>query len=173
MQVTSLAQEKHPAVTEHLQALADGPGRVVATMNSYMVNGCLFRTKDSEMERETQNSGIVVLGENDLEYYGLLREVIEVQYTGGNRVTLFMCDWWDVHSHGRGITKDCFEFISVNIGKVLGNDPYVLASQVGQVYYVQDVAKPNWKVVVKANPRNFYDVPEILVQDSIGETTKV
>lgn len=167
--MTSLSKENHPSSTSHIRALADGPNRLVASVNCYMVNGSMFRTRDSEMERETQNSGIVVVGENALDYYGLLREIIEVQYTGGNRVTLFKCDWWDVHSHGRGIIKDCFDFISVNTGRVLSNDPYVLASQVGQVYYVEDVAKPNWKVIVRANPRNYYDVPENVVEDGVGK----
>jgi hypothetical protein len=52
---------------------------------------------------------------------------------------------------------------------VLSNDPYVLASQVGQVYYVEDIAKPNWKVIVRANPRNYYDVPENVVEDGVGK----
>jgi len=39
------------------------------------------------------------------------------------------------------------------------NEPYVLTSQVEQVYYVRDHLHQNWQVVVKMNPQNFYDIP--------------
>uniref|UniRef100_A0A803N5K4 Transposase-associated domain-containing protein n=1 Tax=Chenopodium quinoa TaxID=63459 RepID=A0A803N5K4_CHEQI len=162
--VTILSKDNHPSATTNLRALAQGPDRAVISVNGYMVNGFMFRAKDSERGRETQNSGIVVNGEtgsSTLDYYGLLQEIIEVQYLGGNRVTLFKCDWWDVHSHGRGINSDCFNFISVITSKLLANDPYILATQAHQVFYVNDVLKPNWKVIVKTTPRNSYDVPEL------------
>ena len=155
--------ENHPDVNKHLLALAHGPHRAVTTINGHMVNGFMFRTRDSESNKETQNSGVVVMGEvglSNIEHYGLLREIIEVQYVGGNRVILFKCDWWDVHTPGQGIIIDRFNFVSINPTKKLINDPYVLASQVGQVFYVDDVVKPNWKTIVKTQPRNFYDVPE-------------
>ncbi|KAL2904452.1 Cystathionine beta-lyase MetC [Bienertia sinuspersici] len=103
------------------------------------------------------------MGENgtpNLDYYGILQEVIEVQYVRGNHIVLFKCDWWDVHSQGWETVTDCFNFISIDSGKRLVNDPYVLASQARQVFYVEDVTKSNWKMVVKIKPRNFYDVPE-------------
>lgn len=159
-----MSKRKHPSATNNLISLAQGPDRAVVSVNGYMVNGSMYRTKDSERGRETQNSGVVVKGESgasNLEYYGLLQEIIEVQYIGGNRVILFKCDWWDVHTQGRGIITDSFEFVSVNTSKVLANDPYILASQAQQVFYVDDVVKPNWKVVVKTTPRNSYDVPEL------------
>lgn len=159
--------ENQLGATSNLLGLAQGPDRVVTSVDGYMVNGSMFRTKDSEMVRDTQNSGVVVMGENDREYYGVLRDIIEVQYIGGNRVILFKCDWWDVHSPGRGILTDCFKVISINTEKVLLTDPYVLACQVGQVFYVDDVVKPNWKVVVKTTPRNFFDVPEKNDEDRV------
>ncbi|XP_021737010.1 uncharacterized protein LOC110703515 [Chenopodium quinoa] len=102
--VTILSKENHSSATTNLRALAQGPDRAVISLTGYMANGFMFRTKDSERTRETQNSGIVVNGESGsstLNYYGLLQEIIEVQYIGGNRVTLFKCDWWDVHSWSR------------------------------------------------------------------------
>ena len=38
------------------------------------------------------------------------------------------------------------------------NEPFVLASQVEQVYYVRDHMHHNWQLVVKINPHNFYDI---------------
>ena len=35
----------------------------------------------------------------------------------------------------------------------------MLASQVDQVYYVRDHMHQDCRVVIKMNPRNFYDIP--------------
>ena len=43
-------------------------------------------------------------------YYGVLTDVIELHYLGGNRVILFTYDWWDVINSGRGIKKDEYGF---------------------------------------------------------------
>uniref|UniRef100_A0A803MYW9 Uncharacterized protein n=1 Tax=Chenopodium quinoa TaxID=63459 RepID=A0A803MYW9_CHEQI len=83
MAVTILSKENHPSATTNLRALAQGLDRAVISLNGYMANGFMFRTKDSERTRETQNSGIVVNGDcgsSTLNYYGLLQEIIEVQY---------------------------------------------------------------------------------------------
>lgn len=39
-----------------------------------------------------------------------------------------------------------------------------MASQVGQVYYVRAHNEPNWRIVIKTIPRNFYNFP--IVDDS-------
>nr|GMD93098.1 Transposon, En/Spm-like protein [Ipomoea batatas] len=39
------------------------------------------------------------------------------------------------------------------------------ASQAEQVYYVSDIKEPNWHVVVKTKPRDFYDLPDDVVED--------
>jgi hypothetical protein len=38
------------------------------------------------------------------------------------------------------------------------DDPYVLSSQVSQIYYVHDDKNPDWCCVVRTKPRNVYDV---------------
>ena len=38
------------------------------------------------------------------------------------------------------------------------NEPYVLASQVSQVFYVKNVRHKDWAVVVKTKPREVFDV---------------
>nr|GMD70641.1 transposon protein, putative, CACTA, En/Spm sub-class [Ipomoea batatas] len=74
-------------------------------------------------------------------------------------------DWWDVY-HKTGFKVDKFGFPMVNITRKLQTDePYVLASQAEQVYYVSDIKEPNWHVVVKTKPRDFYDLPDDVVED--------
>ena len=45
------------------------------------------------------------------------------------------------------------------------NEPYVLAIQAEQVYYVNDTKEPNWKVLVKTRSRDLYDLPLEDIED--------
>ncbi|VFQ65998.1 unnamed protein product [Cuscuta campestris] len=95
------------------------------------------------------------------DFYGVLNEVVELEYDSKHKVVLFKCEWYDVFAENLGIKADTFGINSVNISRYLKtNEPYVLASQVQQVYYVNDHAHRNWRVVLKTNPHSFYDVPE-------------
>jgi hypothetical protein len=53
------------------------------------------------------------------------------------------------------------------------NEPYVLASQAEQVYYVKDTKDPNWMVVVKTKPRDFYDMPEETTNEACQENEEI
>lgn len=137
-----------------------------------MVNGYRFHTKDRERERKTQNSGIVVKGQhgnNIIDFYGVINEIIEVKYwLGKKRVLIFKCDWWKVDDvSGMQIDKD-WGITSVNSSRKWYEDqPYVLPDHVQQVFYVEDMKLgKNWYVVEKFNPRNSYDIPE---QQDLGE----
>ena len=76
-------------------SLARGPERHVTSYSGYFVNGFRFHTKQREDSKRTQNSGVVVKGEfqsSNIPYYGSLTDIIELRYTEGIRVVLFMCD---------------------------------------------------------------------------------
>ena len=91
--------------------------------------------------------------EEDIDYYGVLTDIIELDYYENDKVVLFRCDWADVTS-GRGVTKDEFGFIVVkflrliHIGEHISHDPYVFSSQVKQVFYSQDPRKEGYYVIV-------------------------
>ena len=38
------------------------------------------------------------------------------------------------------------------------HEPYVLATQVEQVYYVNNTKESNWKILVMTKPRDLYDL---------------
>lgn len=97
---------------------------------------------------------------SDKEYYGVLKDIFEVVYPGGNRAFVFKCAWYDVQHHGRGYKVDDHGLITVNNKLSLKTDEvYVLESQVEQVFYVQDPKNQDWKFVVKTLPRDLYDMP--------------
>nr|GMC96209.1 hypothetical protein CCACVL1_09462 [Ipomoea batatas] len=137
---------------------AYGPDRRIYRYKSILINGWRFNTKDRDLQLKSQNSGILVKGDADT-------DIIQLNYQGGNNVILFKADWWDVY-HKTGFKVDNFGFSMVNITRKLQTDePYVLASQAEQVYYVSDIKEPNWHVVVKTKPRDFYDLPDDVVED--------
>ena len=56
------------------------------------------------------------------------------------RVTLFKCNWYDPTRHGcRSGTRvhECYQIVDIHINRSYGKyDPFVLASQATQVYYM-------------------------------------
>ena len=117
---------------------------------------------------------MIVKGDDETrnqDYYGVLTDIIQLDYFGDNNVFLFKCDWWVVGKDGRGIQTDKHNYTSVNLAKKWNtNEPFVLASQAEQVFYVKDSKLGNnWQVVVKTQPRDLYDVPEDEDEESIGD----
>ncbi|KAG8489399.1 hypothetical protein CXB51_017849 [Gossypium anomalum] len=136
-----------------------------------------FHTKYRERMRRTQNCGVVVNSsitsyasardsnpvEGNVEYYGLLTDIIELDYYGRWKVILFRCDWANVNT-ARGIKKDQFGFTMVNFsrlihtGQQLMDEPYVFSSQVKQVFYSKDPTDEGWYVVLRNTPRDLFDM---------------
>lgn len=156
-------KENNPQVNEGLLSLARGPFDGVQRFTGYVVNGFRFHTKELEGKRSKQNSGILVkgmMGNKKIDYYGVLKEIIELQYFKGKRIVLFKCDWWDVDHIGKGVKKDKHGFVSVNPSrKLVTDEPFVLASQVEQVFYVRDGFNVDWLIALKGHSENFYDFP--------------
>ncbi|KAK5803102.1 hypothetical protein PVK06_030743 [Gossypium arboreum] len=145
--------------------------------SAFLINGYRFQTKYRERMRRTQNCGIVIKSsitsyasardnnpvEGNVEYYGLLTDIIELDYYGRWKVVLFRCDWADVNTT-RGIKKDQFGFTMVNLshlihtGQQLMDETYVFSSQVKQVFYSKDPTDEGWHVVLRNTPRDLFDM---------------
>ncbi|KAK5826123.1 hypothetical protein PVK06_021033 [Gossypium arboreum] len=139
---------------DEVKWLSQGPNRVVKRYSGFIMNGFRFHTKYRERLRRTQNCGVVVNSlitsyasardstpvEGNVEYYGLLTDIIELDYYGKWKVVLFLCEWADANI-ARGIKNDQFGFTMVNFsrlihtGEHLIDEPYVFSSQVKQVFY--------------------------------------
>ncbi|KAH0669860.1 hypothetical protein KY289_024353 [Solanum tuberosum] len=149
--------------TDELISLAVGPEPLVHRYSIFMVNG--FRFQKKELVRKIQNSGVLVRGDDsdsNKEYYGVLEDIFELRYVGNRKVHLFKCHWWDVACLGRGYKIDKYGFTSVNTHCALNtNEPFVLASQSEQVFYLKDMVDKDCLVVVKKNPRDLFNMPEV------------
>lgn len=159
--------------------MASGPSEFVRKYRGYIVNGFRFQTKDIEKKRKTQNSGVMLeaitnsfssVRDNNpivghVTYYGVLKDIIELEYAVGKKVVLFKCDWV---SNGSRKKEDENGFTLVNLARMkCDKEPFILASQAQQVFYVKDHVRKGWKVVIKTKARDSYDMDEQTCLDDI------
>lgn len=161
-------------VSDEIKCLSLGPLKDAVRFNTYIVSGFRFRTKRLDKGKKTQNRGVFIKAEQmsyssrkdknpivgDITYYGELTDIIEVQYLNGMKFVLFKCDWVE---NRMGTKVDEFNYTLVNFKHLKykddreSNEPFILASQAEQVFYVQDPIDTDWHVVVPMTPRDQFD----------------
>nr|XP_027122350.1 uncharacterized protein LOC113739326 [Coffea arabica] len=184
-----LIEEGHPQVPQHLKERLHSenfacPYVVGIQHDKYVVNGFRFHTNEVEKKRKTQNSSVTVNGTtssfasirdqnlvlSELVYFGVLKNVVELIY-GGRRVVLFECDW---KSNGSRMKQDADGFTVVNFANVRPHvEPFILASQASQVFYVEDPTDKDWQVVISTTARDGYNMGttmdvETYLQSDVG-----
>jgi hypothetical protein len=164
-----------------LSLLSLGLERKVKCYNGYFFNGYVFHTEEYEHERKTYNNGVCIKGftssEFEINYYGKLEEVVELQYhSEQNTVFLFKCYWYDTTD--REIRVDPhYGLVEINSKARLRNinDVLVFAKQCQQVYYTytssfrKDRSRVDWLSVLKTKPRGRVEV----VQDENEDTSVI
>ncbi|XP_004305751.1 PREDICTED: uncharacterized protein LOC101310148 [Fragaria vesca subsp. vesca] len=122
------------------------------------VNSVKFVTLQRDEGRKTQNYGVMAQGESDQPYYRVLLTVVELLYGNRMPIVLFKCKWFITDPNVSTSTKMDHGLLSVNTNTSwYENDPFILATQAKQVFYLDD---PNggagWKVVNVMSHRNIY-----------------
>nr|KYP59337.1 hypothetical protein KK1_014770 [Cajanus cajan] len=168
-------QQSSTLVTEDIKLLSRGPLQMARRYSGYIVNGVRFHTKKRERCLKSQNNGIVVTvktrsyassrdkhpKEGEINYYGGLTYIIQLDYLGIYKVILFKCDWVDIN---RGCKTDNFGMTLVNFkclqhsGDDICDDPFIFASQAKKVFYVENERQSDWLVIVHAKARDIYDL---------------
>src|SRR3954467_8503196 len=126
---------------------------------AYDINGYTFYTEEKDMKSDYQNSGVTMesyTGNDKDRYYGRIEEIWELSYAG-EKVPMFRVRW------AKSVLKEDRYFTTMVIpeakSKSAGasvtakNEPWVLASQVDQCFYITDPSKPS-HVVVRRGKRN-------------------
>lgn len=162
-------------LSDEIIKLAAGPTRRATRFSGYKINGFKFRTKSTDISKVTNHSGVCLEvnlrsyaskkdknpSSGDVTFYGVLTDIIQLDYTCGTEYVLFKCDWVDIN---RGKREDEFKMTSVNFNHLLYRDnkltdePFILASQARQVIYVQDPVDQEWHVALKMNCRELFDL---------------
>jgi len=155
-----------PAI-DHFKVLAQKPMRWAWRHPGYFVNGYKFHTLTHGRNRTTHNSGVCVRGscysEYEVDYYGLLDEVLEIEYHGYGLgrcvVPIFRCTWFDTVNGVRVDPKHNLVDVK-HRSRLRSDDPFILASQAEQVYYVPYPSNSlkDWWSVVKTKPRGVYEL---------------
>nr|GFA53215.1 hypothetical protein [Tanacetum cinerariifolium] len=136
----------------------------------------LFPNKDMKEEfpdcrderRITQNSGICSPGPDGEMYYSHLQEILEFKYLLF-KVVLFRVKWFDTRNKGRKVKRLVLRNNMTQIdtrAESFKDDQYILVTQVKQVFYLEDNAKPYWRVVEHVNHKKFFDGGVIVVEDN-------
>lgn len=151
-----------------MSSLARGPTRTAKQFSGYAINGFRFHTRKRDDDCTTQNSGVFVSATTtsfasakdqkpiigDVNYYGRIEEIIEFDYWGAFTAVLFRCSWYKEE-------KDNYGFTVVNFSKLCQkNDPYIMASQVQQVFYIKDPVDNRLHYVIKKLPKEWCDISE-------------
>ncbi|GKC54027.1 zinc finger, CCHC-type containing protein [Tanacetum coccineum] len=136
------------------------------SVNACVVDGVRYVVQSRDERRTTQNSGICAPGPDGKMSYGQLQEILEFKYLSF-KVALFRVKWFDTRNNGR-VKKLTFRNGMTQIigsGEWWKNDQYILATQVKQVFYLEDPAKPNVKVVEHVNHKKFFNRGVIVVEN--------
>ena len=151
-------------VSEELYALSTGSMQIAHQYPSCFVNGVKFITRRRDNQRITQNSGVCV-PLNDFNFYGRMEDVIVLNYTHNCRVVLFKCIWYgDKYNAGRivHVDKTTGATSSYTAKEWFTEEPFILATQAKQVFYIQDLVKGReWEIVQECNQRGIWDIPEV------------
>jgi len=138
-------------VSNLIYALAKGPDHRARIYNRTVLNGYFFRNSNIEKDLSTQNSGVIVKDDEStghIDYYGVIKKIISLDFAPNKEVVLFQCDWFDVppsnRMQSRGYKKDKYGIIDLDTTQLrFKDDPYILGIQAQQVFYVRDVKKPD------------------------------
>ena len=127
---------KNLVVSEEVKWLAKGPNIVARRFSAFVINGYKFIIEGCE--RQTQNFGVMVTSsivrfrnkedENpeveNFTYYGVLKDIMQLDYYGHYEFVLFKCDWFESKQDHFGLTL-------VNFWKLIYKSvPFVFATQV-------------------------------------------
>ncbi|XP_076913508.1 uncharacterized protein LOC143572168 [Bidens hawaiensis] len=158
----------HNDVQDHIYWLAKGPSPTYKTYYGYYANGYRFHTKSRDSKCITQNSGVSLTAltpsfassrdknptVGNVDYYGRILDIIELDYWSKFRVVLFRCEWYQREKDDYGLT-------CINLKKLCySDDPFVMPSQVKQVFYAPDPIIDGLHYVLNTIPRDVYDFDE-------------
>ena len=151
---------KDNIASDTLKWLAHGPDFDIICWTGYDINNFSFYTKYQDDKSTVQNSGVMVVAESmhfssskdknpimaSVPYFGIIGEIWEVDYTKFT-VPVLKCKWVDGNT---GVQTDELGFTLVDLDKIASKEePFIMAFQAKQVFYVKDSSNRRWSVVLQ------------------------
>jgi hypothetical protein len=171
------------SASDTIKQLSAEPKCNVVTWSAYDINKTSFYTKSKDDKSTMQNSGVMIVAESmhfssskdknpliaSTPYFGVIEEIWEVDYRAFS-VPLFKCKWIDINT---GVRIDESGYTLVDLCKAAYKDePFIMASQAKQVFYVTDPSNKRWSVVLQ--PKNTHGSDETLhISDIPSSSTNV
>ena len=141
------------------------------------MNGYTFYTKEQDDRSTRQNSGVTLVAQSmhissakdrnpiyaNMSYFGVIERIWELDYTKF-QMPVFQCKWVD---NNNGVQMDELGFMRVNFSKLRYKDePFILASQAQQVFYVTDPVDANWSIVLLNNKKIVKNIDDQTHEDA-------
>lgn len=159
--------------SEIVRRLARGPSWDVDTWQGYDINGYTFYTLTQDDKSTVQNSGVRIDAYQDQAgsdtYYGRIEKIWELNYLSF-KVPLFCCSWVNIRT---GVKVDKEGFTLVDLAKVgYADEPFVLAKQVEQIFYIKDPANKKLHVV-RDGKRRIVGVDNVVDEEEYNQNLHV
>ena len=129
--------------------VAQKPSPTIVKYQAYDINGNTFYTKDHDQRTTYQNNSVRIeslsAGKNPKKevYYGTIQEIWELDYK--IKVTLFKCKWVALSE----VKVDEYGKTCVNLKTMeYHSNPFILASQATQIFYVPNTLNEDCLVVM-------------------------
>ena len=127
-----------------------------------------------EVDRKTQNSTIKTVGthnEDTIDFYGTITDIIELTYAknskGDRTVVLLRSEWYNLEGRTYEMKDDGY-------GRWYKNDPFILATEASQVFFLEDTKLgPSWRVVQEFGHRHIFDIEESDTNQPIHEQVQM
>jgi hypothetical protein len=173
--------EENPCLKDDGEALdvyylAQGPMVNVVTHQAYDINGYTFYTEAQDQKSVYQNSGVTMkarTGKKKDTYYGRIEEIWELDYTI-SVIPMFRVRW------AEKIIIDEDNFITmvilpptpieeINVKAISAKkEPWVLAKQVTQCFYITDPKAPT-RVVMRRGKRSIVGVDGVVDEEDYDQ----
>ena len=150
------------SIEEGMYSLSQLPSLNIMTYKGYEINGNTFYTIAQDKKSTNQNSGVRFDAETKTgkeTYYGYIQDIWELDYRRGLKVPLFPCKLVNM-TRGGGTEDPQYGMTKVDLKTlVYVDEPFVLANDVAQVFYVKGMStKPRKRKDKEANAS--YDEPK-------------
>jgi hypothetical protein len=156
--------------------LAQGPMINVVTYQAYDINGYTFYTEAQDQKSVYQNSGVMMdalTGKKKDRYYGRIEEIWELDYTI-SVIPMFRVRW----AEKINTDEDNFTTMVIppptpieerNVKAISARkEPWVLAKQVAQCFYITDPQAPS-RVVMRRGKRSIVGVDGVVDEEDYNQ----